>query len=214
MLSYKNKHNKYPTIAPLLSIGLVFSGAFLLMGCQNSFNFNPWLVSEEDIASSNANIVGVVYVDLTLPTLYETQEWICKECRSRNPNRLKACPLCNTINIDESKEWQCEECTFLNHLLLKTCEECDAERPSYIDEDLYTSSSESEEEEEDVEEEVEDCPICFEDSLKTQETYDCKQCKKSICKPCYQGLLKSNNTCCPLCRYEEYLSQEEPISTL
>lgn len=217
----KQRNRKNLTIANLLPIGVVF---LLLMCCQIN-RPSVWLYpiekpeedkKEVDLLAASPEPIFTITIDLTKPTLYETKEWICDECTYRNPKHSNICVMCNTVRINKSKQWQCEECQILNHLLLETCEACEADRPSDVDADLFDSSSEyysSSSEDSDTEEgsaqEEEICPICLEeDCFEIQGTYDCAQCKNSICQPCYQDILKSTNRCCPMCRYENYLCQE------
>jgi hypothetical protein len=102
--------------------------------------------------------------------------------------------ICNTCNalrkINPAQEWACEACTFINLVSEKTCGACgsEAHNPQVNPNP----------------EEKEECPVCFEEGKLQQGQHQCKQCKKAICEPCYQDLLKGKNKSCPLCRYQEY----------
>jgi hypothetical protein len=126
-------------------------------------------------------------------------KWLCNACAAYNVIEINICVLCGTQRpIDTTKEWLCENCTFINPLSAKVCEVCGPEQAEPTDTNSQkTSPKENEDKEE--------CPVCFEEyEFQKYGQHYCKQCKKAICTPCYQDLLRTKNRSCPLCRYEKY----------
>jgi hypothetical protein len=129
-------------------------------------------------------------------------EWQCATCTSCNFIDTNLCEVCGELRpVDPAIEWVCKACTFINPLpphiwANKICEACGT------DAHKYTGSTKNFRQEEKKKEE---CPICFEeDKFQKDGQHLCSQCKKAICKPCYQVILKGNNKACPLCRNEKY----------
>ncbi len=118
-------------------------------------------------------------------------KWVCEACTFGNPDSAKFCELCGTLKVNIETEWCCEACTFINPLSADTCESCGLAHATLRKIPL----------EEDTEE---TCPICLEEDKLLSGKHVCQQCKKAICEPCYQDVLKSRNKYCPLCRYENY----------
>lgn len=130
--------------------------------------------------------------------------WTCASCTYINHIDLLGCEICDFRKSFSKRigPWPCAACTYVNMPALSNCEMCGSECTKIIIIDPPGKNSQ----EEDSQEEVSECPICFEeDVLEKPGAHTCPQCEKSICQVCFAAIAeKSKRNSCPLCRYEPY----------
>jgi hypothetical protein len=206
MLYYKQPYRLQSNFY-LLTTLIVLLGGSILMGCGVADPIKPAVTPEAnkqllDKLVKQFREFGFSEEVLTeLINLNEEKiKWPCVSCMVYNSLETNVCKVCGTLRpIDTSKQWGCKVCTFVNPLSAKTCEACSSEM---LDQTNITKLAKISPQEENKKEE---CPVCFEEyELQKCGQYYCKQCKKAICTPCYQDILKSKSKSCPLCRYEDF----------